>query len=224
MAWSYSFVNINFSYSLVILASVLIKYLIKSTNSIGLSALRLAAPVIFKINNIQLVEYLYIQQNCHWLWPLLSNKIIRNYSSFCRFFFAFMFIIGWYQYVLPQLPEVGVFGPVVCNVTALEAMEVHATRRTKTNSTCFFTSLHTLLVCVEAILVSTAAAEPEADAVLAGGVVVPLQDKFTTRPFFFRKLTNVHGHQRRWTEEMESTNELKNENSYGFRKHRNTLQ
>lgn len=59
--------------------------------------------------------------------------------------------------------------------------------------TWFSTGLHTLLVCVEAVLVPAAATVPEPGAALAGGVVVPLEDELGTRTFFFGKLANVHG-------------------------------
>lgn len=55
------------------------------------------------------------------------------------------------------------------------------------------TSPHTLLVCVKAVLVSTAASVPEACAALGGCVVVPLEDKFGTRTFFFGKFADVCG-------------------------------
>lgn len=62
------------------------------------------------------------------------------------------------------------------------------------NRTCtwFSTSLHTLLMRVKAILVPTAASIPEARAALAGGIVVPLEDKFGTSTFLFGKLAKVH--------------------------------
>lgn len=58
---------------------------------------------------------------------------------------------------------------------------------------CFFTRLHTLLRCVEAVLVSTTAAVPEPNAALAGSIIMPLENKLCTFPFFFGKLANVHG-------------------------------
>lgn len=70
------------------------------------------------------------------------------------------------------------------------------------NKTCtwFPTSPHTLLVRVKAVPVSTAASVPEARAALAGGIVVPLQDKFGTCTFLFRKLADVHSCQGRCEE------------------------
>ncbi len=63
------------------------------------------------------------------------------------------------------------------------------------NKTCtwFSASLHTLLMCVKAILVSTTASIPEACAALAGGIIVPLEDKFGTSTFLFGELANVYG-------------------------------
>lgn len=58
--------------------------------------------------------------------------------------------------------------------------------------TWFSTSLHTLLMRVEAIVVPTAASIPEARAALAGGIVVPLEDELGTSAFLFGELANVH--------------------------------
>lgn len=72
--------------------------------------------------------------------------------------------------------------------------------------TWFSTGLHTLLVRVEAVLVSAAASVPEARAALAGRVKVPLEDKFGTRTFLFGKLANVHGCRGRCGEEVTKKN------------------
>lgn len=69
---------------------------------------------------------------------------------------------------------------------------------TNKRSTWFSTSLHTLLVSVESILVSTTATVPEAHAALVGSIVVPLENKFGTSTFFLWKLANVHSCKSSW--------------------------
>ena len=68
------------------------------------------------------------------------------------------------------------------------------------NRTCtwFSTSVHTLLMRVEAILVPTTASIPEARAALTVGIEVPLQDKLGTSSFLFGKLANVHSCRDGW--------------------------
>ena len=64
--------------------------------------------------------------------------------------------------------------------------------------TWFSTGVHTLLKCVEAILVPAAASVPEACTALAGGVEVPLEDKLGTWTFLFGKLANVYSRRGSW--------------------------
>lgn len=63
--------------------------------------------------------------------------------------------------------------------------------------TCFSTGLLTLLVSFEAILVAATASVPEACAVLAKGVVVPLENKLCAGAFLFGELTDFHSCQDR---------------------------
>lgn len=84
-----------------------------------------------------------------------------------------------------------------------KAFLLHSARLSNETCTLFPARLQTLLVGLEAVSVSSAAAVPEARAATGGGIIVPVEDEFGTGSFLFGKLADVHSCRECWEEKKQ---------------------